>query len=427
MTPLNNSINSNKDIKQRQSVMLISHSVTTRTAIEAYLIDTRHKVIGPFDNVDAGFMIIRREQVSLIIFDATGEEEENRSFQQMLSADAIDIPSIVISHEPDSFTHKMIKYLRPPVDPNTLFVIINEILGTDIEQLEIYGLINFTNNLYRQLIELTPEVYKGDIIAILESNLKDLSFRNSEFLNKNEESLSLQIINLEEAQKQVESLCVHFQMIFRSIIDNIDELDIEKWGKSLLTESIQTTLLNSSKENTLINRIVSDFDIIPQDLQSSLDSMIPLLEDEDKDVAIALVTLFDSGPELIMKFATREDYLQEIDDTFAAQIITLVGQGSSYHEGIYGPIPLITKLNLTSIIYSKLLESEIKDTRMKGHSLTVVALLFNRDILSSLPNQSTLKDAFTPISQCVHVSDITDAMLYEILGLFKSNVLNLEY
>ncbi len=427
MTPLGNSFNSKTDIKQRQPVMLISHSVSTRTAIETYLLDTRHKVIGPFDNVDAGYMIIRREQVSLIIFDATGEEEENRSFQQLLNTDAIEIPSIVISGEPGNFTHNFVKYLRPPVDPNKLFILINEILGTEIEQNEIYGLINFTNNLYRQLIELTPELYKTDVVAILESNLKDLTFRNSEFLNKNEESLSLQIINLEEAQNQVDSLCVHFQMIFSSIIDSIDELDFEKWGKSLITESIQTTLMNSPKENALIDKIVGDFDIIPQDLQSSLDSMVPLLDDEDKDVAIALVTLFDSGPELIQKFGFREDYLDEIDDTFAAQVITLVGQGSSYHEGIFGPIPLVTKLNLTAIICSKLLKSEIQDTRMKGHSLTVIALLFNRDILSSLPSQNMLKNAFTPISQCLHVSDITDNMLFEILELFKSDVLNLDH
>lgn len=425
MIPSRNSFNSTSDIKQRQSVMLISHSITTRTAVETYLLDTRHNVIGPFDNVDAGFMIIRREQVSLIIFDATGHEDENKTFQQMLSTDANEIPSIVISREKDSFTHNVIKYLRPPIDPNTLFTLINEILGTDIEQLEIYGLINFTNSLYRHIIELTPETYKIDIVAILDSNLKDLSLRNSEFLNKNEESLSLQIINLEEAQNQVEALCVHFQMIFRSIIESIDKLDFEKWGKSLITESIQTTLMNTTKENSLINIIVSDFDIIPHDLQLSLDSMVPLLKDEDKDVAIALVTLFDSGPELITKFGFREDYLDEIDDTFAAQVITLVGQGASYHEGIYGPIPLTTNLNLTAIIYSKLLKSEIKDSRMKGHSLTVVALVFNRDLLSSLPSQGTLKNVFAPVSLCIHVSDITNFMLTEIVESFKSDVLNL--
>jgi hypothetical protein len=432
MTPLGNSINSSSDIKFQQGcencplVMLISHSISTKTTVETYLLDTRHRVVGPFDNVDSGFMFIRREQVSLIIFDATGEEEENRSFQQMLTTDAREIPSIVISMQNDYFTHNVIKYLRPPIDPSTLFILINELLDTDIEQPEIYELVNFINNIFRQLIELTPEMYKTDIRMILESNLKDLSFRNSEYLNKNEESLSLQIINLEEAQKQVDSLCVHFQMIFQSIIESIDELDFEKWGKSLITESIQTTLMSSSKDNPLINKIVSDFDIIPQDLQSSLDSMVPLLEEEDKDVAIALVTLFDSGPELITKFGFREDYLEEIDDTFAAQVLTLVGQGSSYHEGIYGPIPLTTKFNLTAIIYSKLLKSEIKDTRMKGHSLTVVTLVFNRDLLSSLPSQSMLKNTFDPISQCIHVSDITEFMLTEILEAFKSNVLKLD-
>ena len=63
-------------------------------------------------------------------------------------------------------------------------------------------------------------------------------------------------------------------------------------------------------------------------------------------------------------------------------LTTLVGCGTEYHEGLYGPFPYNSKRGLESITFSKMIPADnVVDPRMDNFNYVVIALIYPSNVM----------------------------------------------
>ncbi|MHA2168997.1 MAG: response regulator transcription factor [Candidatus Kariarchaeaceae archaeon] len=138
----------------------------------------------------------------------------------------------------------------------------------------------------------------------------------------------------------------------------------EEFVKNLIYRSIVTM---ASK-----NRIARLFELVPPDLIGLPE--IPIFDDPalifvskagttytalDAAMSIAVLHVTDMGPEVLLKLnqnlLTDEEYMRN-----SIFFYTLVGQGDSFQEGLFGPLPVTSENpDLSSLIYSCEIERKL--------------------------------------------------------------------
>ena len=149
-----------------------------------------------------------------------------------------------------------------------------------------------------------------------------------------------------------------------------------------------------------------------------IDTIVPKLEDHKKSCFVAFASMGDLGPQMITYVSNDDEISKGLNDGVAAQITTLVGQGSSYHQGQFGPIPIPTSKNIVAMIWSRMIASNIKDHRMEGTALSVVVIGFYRELLTYLPSFDTMKSIFSLLDGIKHVDEVSKDLLFNIQEKF---------
>ncbi len=280
-------------------------------------------------------------------------------------------------------------------------------------------LITFVNQLFLKLIKLTPDNLKIDIEREINQVIDKFLQSNPSFIQTSDDYIAFNQKVDHDIPREV--IIQPLQNMIHELVSKIDQLHAN-WGHALMKDAIESILIDLENIPHIVTSFVKTMGINAVEFKDSLKSAVPTLDEKEKIIFVAYMTLTDFGPVMKRVVSTDETIIDGIDNNIAAQIITLVGQGVSYHEGIFGPIPIPTSNDIISLIWSKLIDSDIKDDRMRGKSLTVIAIGFYRNLITRLPQRNKMKEIFSVLDKIHHVNDITDEVLERIQDEFIMNI-----
>jgi hypothetical protein len=405
-------------------VLVITASRVLNDTLIALLLDYCYRVAGPFSSVDGAHMFIRKQIPDVIIFDLINNQDELEAFRVLIGDEIKDIPAVVICTE-DQVIQGIENYatINLPIVPIELKTEIENVLSSvssvDIQTPETQ-ILNFTNQLFQKLTELAPESAKYDIEKGIKQAISQFSYRNSDFSRSSEESMTLRLVN--NSHVDPNNFISLLQFTLDELIEDIDAKRQTKWAKSLVIDAIESILIGAKTTPEPVIDFVNVMGINVPAFQKSLETVVPKVDESEKVVFVAYMSLADLGPEMKRIVSTAAEITHGLDDGVASQIITLVGQGSSYHEGIFGPIPIPTANNIIAMIWSSMIKSDIQDERMKGESLSVVAIGFYRSLITRIPPRDKMMEIYSILDNVNHVNDITDEMLLQIQFDFIQNL-----
>jgi len=404
-------------------IMVITDSPVYQNTFKDYLLDLNYRIAGPFKSVDSAHAFLRRQSPDLIIFDAITSQSELLHYATLLREDASDLPTLVLNHEEAfSINHTHIKFIYPPIDPTEFEHKLQELLFPDEnqEQHPSKEFVKFINHTIQTLILLSPEYSKTDLGDIIQAALTDLTVRNSELTSKSEETLAIHLTNLEEAN--IEALSTSFKLMLEDIIESIDRTMEASWGRSLIQDTLETVTIDLQPLPEMAIPIVKEYGKGYESIIKKFKEAVPDLESLDRNIIVSKLLLTDWGPELQQMVTTDPSLEKEFDDKIASQLITLVGQGANYHEGIFGPVPIPRSEDVIAIMWSKLIKSDIKDERMGGNTLVIITIGFRNSILNLIPPRDMLKQIFVPLDKLEHEGEITPRVLKKVLKAFNNTI-----
>ncbi|MHA2168450.1 MAG: hypothetical protein ACXAB7_00930 [Candidatus Kariarchaeaceae archaeon] len=402
-------------------VLAISSSELLQSTLLQNLSDLGYRVAGPYASVDSAHTFLRDVTPDLIIFDIGISNRDISTMKQLLHTDYENTPVLFISNSDVSIPHKYKETVRYPVDPIILRVKLEELLNTVSRKLASPAgmMINFLNEVFEKMVELGLDNTKYDINEVINIEMDTLS-SGFEGLNKKNDLL-LEV--KDPHQLELHTLINILKSSLLQIIQNIDERCQSNWARSLLTDAVETVIINRPKISRHITELFDLLNINTSLVKSTIiRTGVPKVTDPEKIVFVAYMTLADLGPELRKVVFTNEKIIQGLDDGVASQIITLVGQGSSYHEGMFGPIPIPTANNIIGLLRSKMMKSDIKDQRMRGQSLSVITIGFYRSLITRIPSREKMKEIFAIFDDIDHVNMVTDEMLNKIKNDFLNEL-----
>ncbi len=405
--------------KNEPLAVLITPSANNKDTFTKYLLDASIAVAGPFDNVDSARMFLRRQNANIIIFDRETSENEFKSFIQFLEEDNITLPIVIITNRDVKIDYDELKIVNMPVDPYLFQEIVNNFLLKNINDPKVrktMELVKFINSLFQQVIDILPNSSKYNIEKIIDKNINQLALRNSEFLRKREESHYL-IFDQKTNDFNPDNILVFLKIIIDDIINDINKVENADWGRDLVMDAMQQYLLNNTDVPEYIQQFVNSFGLNTAEIKNVLQNISNNIVNVNQ-IGIAFLYLSDLGPQVEIKYSKNSEIENKIDETLAALVITLVGQGSSYHEGLFGPVPIPSVDNITGIIYSKMMKGDIQDSRMGGSSLGVLLITAPYKIMEIMPKREEIIDIFQPFIKIENKNEMNLEILKTIFDKF---------
>ena len=110
-----------------------------------------------------------------------------------------------------------------------------------------------------------------------------------------------------------------------------------------------------------------------------------------------------------------------------AMLSFLTGQGHSYNEGVYGPIPAIGALfgadQFLLAITKSIKDETSPDPRFQERSYCVIAISYPKSVEKGLPHRSDLEEIFIEVLRPIETKkQLTEELLEKILTIFKSKI-----
>ncbi|MCH8905902.1 MAG: response regulator [Candidatus Heimdallarchaeota archaeon] len=402
------------------SVLVITSSPEQQTTLHSYLKGLGYEILGPFRSVSMGLEFISHRHPDLIIFDLVSNREERDSFTNLMENEAQSIPMIVLTNSEIKLSELEENSIELPVDPVQLSYKMEKLFDYQNQKISpVVQLIDFSTSFINKIHRMSPIDTKPRIKSIINRSFREDEIASFVSLSIPDGEFDLTVI---EEDLPLETISSTLIFILRLIMDRMSsELEVG-WTESLIAESIQSLAIEAHNFTKTVNQFVGKMGINTIELANSLTRLMQEVEEIEKSVFVGYMTLSDMGPVMLEVIGNDDQISTGIDDRIASQIITLVGQGSSYHEGIFGPIPIPTANNICGVIWSKVLQSKIKDIRMVGKSLSVIVIGFYSELLSIVPTQNELKEIFGFLESANHVNDITSSMLGQIQQDFLSKI-----
>jgi hypothetical protein len=239
-----------------------------------------------------------------------------------------------------------------------------------------------------------------------------LADQNSEIKLNSKAGIELVLINPEVLN--IRDFTEQLYSSMQELISVLNDYHGSNFTQPLIEDAIETTIIGTTDVPKAIIDLITRFGLDYDSIQQSLATAIPSVEPVDKTVFVAKIVLSDIGPELKDIVSDNPELISEFDPSVASQLITIVGQGSSYHQGIFGPLPIPHTNNIIVIMQSKLLNSDIADRRMEGRTLVVVAIGMRRDLINMIPKREKLIEIFSPLDEITHEQQITTRLLQRI-------------
>ncbi|OLS22308.1 MAG: hypothetical protein HeimC2_30070 [Candidatus Heimdallarchaeota archaeon LC_2] len=397
-------------------ILGITQSSIIQSTLTTYLIDLGFRVAGPFASIDSGIPFIKKISPDIIIFDVTSNKEELNLFIEILKKDEVEIPILLISNDEVYINYPFQSKLRLPINPHDLVDELQYLNQNKEKFTPLHHTLKFVNKLFSRLLELSPNNLRPHVETSINKVIFEFCSKNNEFSRISEESLA--IIIKDTSFMQISDLIEILQETIQNLIENLNLKFESKIGSSLINDALEAIIISSPDIPTYIQDLIAKLGIDSGKFRHLVDVIIPKLEDFPKSCFVAFLSLGDLGPELVTYVATDDKISSGLNDGVAAQITTLVGQGNSYHTGIYGPIPIPTANNIVAMIWSKMLGSNIKDHRMAGTSLSVVVIGFYRELLTYLPSHDSMKSIYSLMDDITHVNEVNKDLLFEIQEKF---------
>ncbi|MCY3410411.1 MAG: hypothetical protein INQ03_02135 [Candidatus Heimdallarchaeota archaeon] len=398
-------------------VLAISPSKATQNTLKDYLNDIGFSV-ALFDSVDSGNMFIRRYAIDAIIYDSNNSNYELVSLQQLLKTELVNTPVIMLTNGKGyTLQHPKVYEISMPINLTNLSNTLYQC--TKSANTKYTKFIEFINQITNKVLELTPPDHIKETTQILDEGTKRFSLRNSSVLKRSSENLSLIIFSDETLN--LSDLSILYSLTVEEMIEEIDNKLKSTWAKSLFIDAIESLLIlgNVGPDDRELITLLQYLGVDAGRFVESIASIVPNLDEIDKSCVVFDILLSDLGPDLRTKVTNDETIANEFHQGIAGQILTLVGQGSEYHEGLFGPIPIPSSMDVTAIIYSRILNSAIKDQRMKGKTLNVIGIGFRRDLINHLPDRKGQEEIFLPYKSVINENEISDEILNQILNNFS--------
>ncbi|MHA2030023.1 MAG: hypothetical protein ACW99A_23025 [Candidatus Kariarchaeaceae archaeon] len=398
-------------------ILGVTSSSVVQSTLTAYLIDLGYRVAGPFSNIMSGSSFFDQKLPDIVIFDVTSNKEELNSLIVLLKMNSLDIPILLISNDPIHINHPYQSKIRLPLNPHDLAEEIQKLhKDQKAYNTPVHKILNFINKLFLKMIEISPNNLRPIIERSINKAIFEFCTSNNDFTRVSEESLS--IIIKDASFTNITDLLESLHYSIQNFIDDLNSKFDSKIGYSLINDALESIILSGITIPPYIRDLIAKLGIDSTRFKHLIDTIVPKLEDHKKSCFVAFLSMGDMGPELITHVSNDENISVGLSDGVASQIVTLVGQGSSYHVGIYGPIPIPTANNIVGMIWSKMLRSNIKDHRMEGHALSVAVIGFYRELLTYLPSHDTMKSIFGLLDNINHVDEVTKDLLSNLQEKF---------
>ncbi|MFX1533800.1 MAG: hypothetical protein ACFFDI_06160, partial [Promethearchaeota archaeon] len=165
-------------------------------------------------------------------------------------------------------------------------------------------------------------------------------------------------------------------------------------------------------------------------LTESVEEPPPPQAREFQKIALTFIKLTDSGPEVmlseILPFLNPEDDQDAFLRRLGAFHMTIVGQGDTYAEGLFGPLPVYGYPDYLSYVFSFLMaDPTLEDERSAGITYSLIVLFFPKDFSVAVSSYYSIQEIFnSTIRMLDDVIDINEsffAALREelITGLYR--------
>ncbi len=399
-------------------ILGITQSSIVQSTLTTYLVDLGYRVAGPFTSIETGLPFINKIQPDIIVFDVTSNKDELNPFIEILKNGANQIPLLLISNDEVHINYPFHSKLRLPINPHDLVDELQYLNNNQETFTPVHQALKFINKLFTKLLELSPINLRIHIEASINKVIFEFCSKNNDFSRISEESLA--IIIRDTSFMQISELIESLSITVQNLINNLNLKFESKTGSSLINDALEAIIISSPDIPPYLHELIAKLGIDSTKFKHLVDVIIPKLEDFPKSCFVAFLSMGDLGPELITHVSTDDKIANGLNDGVAAQITTLVGQGSSYHIGIYGPIPVPTANNIVAMIWSKMLGSNIKDHRMEGSALSVVVIGFYRELLTYIPSHDTMKSIYRLMDGIKHVDEVSKDLLFKVQEKFLS-------
>ncbi|MFX0062860.1 MAG: tetratricopeptide repeat protein [Candidatus Hermodarchaeota archaeon] len=207
------------------------------------------------------------------------------------------------------------------------------------------------------------------------------------------ELLNLQIIKAEEFLEQAKTICEE-KGLNRLVMTIIEEQEVfinkrKLWNEMIKEEkSYQERLELTELDNTLTRMIKNKLEVI--------DEYDEIVESFTIDKIGFIVCKFSKmGVEVIASLNLPERSEFEKYETYmAVSFMTILGQGTQYHEGLFGPLPVPVE-GYSSIVYSKIIkDSKQTNGRLKGKNFSLFCILYPQKFSMLFFNRNALVKIF---------------------------------
>lgn len=404
--------------KSQGLVLIISPILTVGESLKQQVLELSYSTAGPFNSLNSSYSFFMKNKIDAIIFYHFENDDDISAIETALDNELQGIPLIFISTSGGDIQYDNVVKLSIVSNTKYLGKKLSEIIKPEFDDSK-YNFLEFVNNAIKRVLENTPENFHDLVSDAIHFGLKKLVEKNQGILTLDKELFQLHLKNPKKFI--VDQFQEDFKNLVNETIQMINRKTGEQWGDSLLSDSLEQIVL-TSELSEYITRFVDKMGIDLNRLKRTIATVIPEFDDNDRNSIIFNISLSDIGPEMRLKISDNPVMKEIFNDSVASQILTLVGQGSMYHEGLFGPIPIPSKLDLTALIYSKMIKSSIKDERMNGYSLNVVGIGFKRKIMNCLPKRNLLTGIFEPFLDIINQEEIDANLLGEIQKNFYDRI-----
>ncbi|MHA2294625.1 MAG: PAS domain S-box protein [Candidatus Hodarchaeales archaeon] len=246
-----------------------------------------------------------------------------------------------------------------------------------------------TEERFRKLSKLQQEIletsFDGIIVIDFEGNIN--------FANKALARLS-GFTKVELLELNISQITVGLQFVSNLIESAKKDRKIINFETVLLTSVMEPipVLLSSSliKDEDKVLIVLRDLRV-EKEYGSFRESTVDF-------IYMSLFKMGSLGPEIVVTepFPTKTDEEEvEILSKMAIYYMTVLGQGSDYNTGLFGPFPIPGSDHLVSLVYSFIIDDPVSnDPRTKGRAYSFIAMSIPKTLIRLFSNRTALINMF---------------------------------
>ncbi len=419
MIPVDEFLHYPPDNQNPDVIIVCSVSTERQDELKEILLTAGYGVCGPFQSYLDIFEILGRTDISAIIFDTRDNYSNSFKFLNGMIRYP-EYPLLIIGPIDHTINSKLdrlsnkVAELNFPLLSRDVIRKINLVTGrtTGFSQL-----VTFLNEIFENIIKICPRDKVPEIRKILVYHVEQLAQGSDFFDIDSENAIFLSTSQVVDDDEMIK-VC---QRVIRDIIEDINyQLNSdEEWGKSMVHDAIYQAYYKFKGTEGPVRDLLETLELDDINFYNRIINFVG--SKTNITCNIAHFVLEDIGPVVDIILREEMEFSEVFTPMAASQIISLMGQGENYHEGLYGPIPSMVNPGAMILIYSRMIPDEtMEDIRLHGKTLSVLALAFKKEMMNILPSRSVLNSIFTPFIEIESRQDVSSKIMEEICHKFTA-------